>query len=117
MPRKWVVAYLAGGLTFGVLDALWLRWAGPNLYRPALAFYLAYLAAMMWFAVRPGLAKGVPQAVLNGALLVLQAINWLAPVEHDVTAGTSVLALSAFTLATLMAWWVGKSEGEARRRR
>lgn len=80
---KWVVAYLAGGLAFGALDALWLRWAAPNLYRPmlgdmlapafraapAMLFYLAYLAAMVWFAVRPGLAQGVPYAVLNGALL------------------------------------------------
>ena len=80
---KWAVAYLAGGVAFGALDALWLRWAGPNLYRPLLGdllapafraapaalFYLAYLAAMVWFAVRPGLAQGVPHAVLNGVLL------------------------------------------------
>jgi uncharacterized membrane protein len=80
---KWAIAYLAAGLSFGLLDFLWLRWAGPNLYRPALgellapsfragpaiAFYLLYLAAMVWFAVRPGLELGVPHAVLNGALL------------------------------------------------
>ena len=36
---------------------------------PALVFYLLYVAAMVWFAVRPGLAGGVPMAVLNGALL------------------------------------------------
>lgn len=80
---KWIVAYLAAGLSFGLLDALWLRWAGPNLYRPALGellapafriapaavFYLLYIAGMVWFAVRPGLDQGVPFAVLNGALL------------------------------------------------
>lgn len=79
---KWIVAYLAAGLPFGLLDALWLRWAGPNLYRPALGdllapsfragpaivFYLAYVAAMVWFAVRPGLTGGVGAAALNGAL-------------------------------------------------
>ena len=77
------LAYVAAALAFGVLDALWLRWAGPNLYRPALGellapsfrvipalvFYALYVAAMVWFAVRPGLAFGVPTAVLNGAIL------------------------------------------------
>lgn len=80
---KWAIAYVAAGLSFGILDFLWLRWAGPNLYRPALgdilaaefrmvpalAFYLIYLAGMVWFAIRPGLELGVPYAVLNGALL------------------------------------------------
>jgi uncharacterized membrane protein len=81
---KWIVAYLAAGLVFGALDALWLRWAGPNLYRPvigeimaaefrlgaAAAFYLLYLAGMVWFAVRPGIESGqVGTALLNGALL------------------------------------------------
>jgi len=81
---KWIVAYLAAGLVFGALDALWLRWAGPNLYRPvigeimaaefrmgaAAAFYLLYLAGMIWFAVRPGIESGqVTTALVNGALL------------------------------------------------
>ncbi len=80
---QWIIAYAAGGLSFGLLDAIWLRWAGPNLYRPALGellapafragpavlFYLCYIAAMVWFAVRPGLTQGVPYALFNGALL------------------------------------------------
>lgn len=81
---KWIVAYVATGVSFGVLDALWLRWAGPNLYRPALgdlladnfrmapaiAFYLFYIAAVVWFAVRAGHAHGgLSTALLNGALL------------------------------------------------
>lgn len=80
---QWIIAYLAAGVSFGILDALWLRWAGPNFYRPALGdllaeqfrmgpalvFCLLYIAAMVWFAVRPGIALGVPHAVLNGALL------------------------------------------------
>lgn len=80
---KWIVAYGAGALAFGALDALWLRWAGPNFYRPAigellagsfrmapaLVFYAAYIAAVVWFAVRPGLAGGIGAAALNGALL------------------------------------------------
>ena len=90
MILKWFLAYLATGLFFGALDAVWLRFAGPALYRPALgdmladkfrvgpavAFYFIYVAALTWFAVIPGLLMsqssanhGVPLAVMNGALL------------------------------------------------
>ncbi|MBX7457631.1 DUF2177 family protein [Qipengyuania sp. 1NDH17] len=79
----WIVAFIAAAVAFGALDALWLGWAGPNFYRPrlgdmladsfrmapALAFYTAYIAAIVWFAVRPGLAGGLGAAALNGALL------------------------------------------------
>ncbi len=81
---KWIIAYAVAALSFGALDAMWLRWAGPNLYRPvigeimadefrvgaAAAFYFLYLAGMVWFAIRPGLDNGnAGTAVLNGALL------------------------------------------------
>jgi len=84
MTMKWVIAYLVAAVVFGVLDALWLRWAGPNLYRPVIGeimaedfrvgaaaiFYLLYLAGMCWFAIRPALLSGeVSSALLNGALL------------------------------------------------
>ena len=79
----WIVAFIAAAVAFGALDALWLGWAGPNFYRPrlgdiladsfrmapALVFYAAYVAAIVWFAVRPSLTAGVGAAVLNGALL------------------------------------------------
>lgn len=79
----WIVAAIAAALVFGALDAAWLSWAGPNFYRPrlgdlladsfrmapALVFYAAYVAAIVWFAVRPGIANGIGAAVLNGALL------------------------------------------------
>lgn len=81
---KWIIAYAVAAVAFGILDALWLRWAGPNLYRPVIGeimaenfrivpagvFYLTYLAGMVWFAIRPGLESGqVSTALLNGALL------------------------------------------------
>ena len=85
---KWIVAYIAAGLSFGALDALWLNWAGKTLYRPALGellapsfrlapalvFYALYIAAIVWFAVRAGHAGemgagGTGAALLNGALL------------------------------------------------
>ena len=110
---KWIVAYLAGGLSFGLLDALWLRWAGPNLYRPllgdllapafraapALAFYLAYVAAMVWFAVRPGLELGVPYAVLNGALL-----NTIAYATYDLTNQATLRTWSTQMTLIDIAW-------------
>lgn len=79
----WIVAAITAALVFGALDAVWLSWAGPNFYRPrlgdiladsfrmmpALLFYAAYIAAIVWFAVRPGLSLGSGAAALNGALL------------------------------------------------
>lgn len=119
---KWIIAYLAAGLSFGILDFLWLRWAGPNFYRPALGdllapqfrmapalvFYLLYIAGMVWFAVRPGIAGGVPAAVLNGALfggiayatydLTNQATLKVWPVQLtlvDIAWGASATALAS----------------------
>ncbi|WP_271077948.1 DUF2177 family protein [Aurantiacibacter sp. MUD61] len=81
---KWIIAYVAAAVAFGILDSFWLRWAGPNLYRPvigeiladsfrmgpALAFYGIYIAGMVYFGVRPGLESGnVWLALLNGALV------------------------------------------------
>jgi len=81
---KWIIAYFSAALAFGILDFFWLGWAGPNLYRPiigeimtdnirtgaAAAFYVMYIAGMVWFAIKPGLQSGkVSSAILNGALL------------------------------------------------
>ena len=81
---KWIIAYASAAVVFGALDAMWLRWAGPNLYRPvigeimakdfnvgaAATFYFLYLLGMMWFAVKPGLDSGQwSVALLNGVLL------------------------------------------------
>ena len=81
---KFVIADVVAAVAFGILDAIWLRWAGPNLYRPvigeimaeefraapAIAFYLIYLVGMVYFAIRPGLEAGsVVTAMLNGAML------------------------------------------------
>lgn len=79
----WIIAYVSTAVVFGILDAIWLGWAGPNFYRPALGdilaeqfrmgaavpFYLAYVAGIVWFAVRPGLEGGLGTAALNGLLL------------------------------------------------
>jgi uncharacterized membrane protein len=108
-----LTAYASAGIAFGLLDFLWLRWAGPNLYRPllgeiladkfralpALAFYAIYLAGIVWFAVRPGLAQGVPYAVLNGALLGL-----LAYATFDLTSQAIFKVWSTKVTLIDMAW-------------
>ena len=91
---KWIIAYLSAAVSFGVLDFLWLGWAGKNFYRPAigellapsfrggpaLVFYAIYIAGIIWFAVRPGLSGGTSAALLNGALL-----GGLAYATYDLT--------------------------------
>ncbi|WP_310533402.1 DUF2177 family protein [Novosphingobium sp.] len=91
---KWVIAYVSAAVSFGVLDFIWLGWAGKNFYRPAigellapsfrggpaLVFYAIYIAGIIWFAVRPGLSGGTSAALLNGALL-----GGLAYATYDLT--------------------------------
>ena len=110
---KFLIAYLAAGVSFGVLDALWLRWAGPNLYRPALGdllapsfrpvpaiiFDLLYVAAMVWFAVRPGVALGVPHAVVNGALF-----GGIAYATYNLTNQATMKAWSTSVTVIDIAW-------------
>ena len=114
---QWIIAYLAAGLSFGILDALWLRWAGPNFYRPALGdllaaqfrmgpalvFYLLYIAAMVWFAVRPGMApdalNAVPHAVLNGALL-----GGIAYATYDLTNQATLKVWPTYVTLVDIAW-------------
>ncbi|MEM7690672.1 MAG: DUF2177 family protein [Pseudomonadota bacterium] len=81
---KYAVAYIIAAIIFGAMDAVWLSWAGPNLYEPTIgeimaqdfnvwaagAFYFIYLAGMVYFGIRPGLQSGrVSAALVNGALL------------------------------------------------
>ena len=110
---KWLIAYLAAGLPFGLLDALWLRWAGPNLYKPAIGellapsfrplpaaiFYLAYVAAIVWFAVRPGLAGGIGVGALNGALL-----GGIAYAAYDLTNQATMKVWPTHVTAIDIAW-------------
>jgi uncharacterized membrane protein len=81
---KWIIAYGVAAVSFLAFDAVWLRWASVNLYKPvigeimapkfnggaAVAFYLIYIAGICWFAIRPGVTAGAVQpALLNGILL------------------------------------------------
>jgi uncharacterized membrane protein len=76
------VAYLSTGIAFAVIDAVWLSTMTSRLYRPvmgdmladefrlapAIAFYLIYIAALVFFAIRPALQAGDWKvALLHGA--------------------------------------------------
>ena len=81
---KYITSFVCAAIIFGAMDAVWLSWAGPNLYEPnigeilaedfrvapAAAFYVFYLLGMTYFAIRPGLqSESVKVAAINGALL------------------------------------------------
>jgi len=116
MLARYAVAYLATGITFAAIDAIWLSWAGANFYRPvigslmadkprmdaAIAFYLIYLAGIVFFAVSPAMAHG--GAGWRTALLYGAAFGFFAYATYDLTnqATLKIWALK-ITLAD-MAW-------------
>jgi uncharacterized membrane protein len=81
-------AYVSILVVFGALDFVWLSLTHATLYKPALAslladriavvpaaaFYVLYLAGVVYFAVAPALAGGGwSRALANGALFGLIA--------------------------------------------
>jgi uncharacterized membrane protein len=85
MIAKYIVAYIATGIAFAAIDAVWLRNMYTRLYQPeigelmmkggfrmgpAVVFYLLYILGMMIFAVGPALQSSKWQtALLWGGLL------------------------------------------------
>lgn len=82
------IAYLATGIAFLIVDAIWLSTMADMLYRPllgdklapqfhlapAVIFYLIYVAGIVFFAVMPAVeGGGLGKAALNGAVLGLVA--------------------------------------------
>jgi uncharacterized membrane protein len=93
---KYAFAYLATGLTFAALDAVWLTVTGPRLYRPALepilaerfnlpaavVFYVIYVAGVVLLAVLPTLRENAAwtRALTTGAVL-----GFMAYATYDLT--------------------------------
>ncbi|MCO5063501.1 MAG: DUF2177 family protein [Rhizobiaceae bacterium] len=118
-----VIAYFAAGVAFLILDAIWLTIMADSLYRPLLgnklaegfalapaaAFYLIYIAGIVYFAILPALQDGgLGRAALNGIVLGFVAYatydltnqatlrDWpLAVTLADITWGTFVTAVGA----------------------
>jgi uncharacterized membrane protein len=83
MIIKYLIGYIATGISFAVIDSVWLRTMYTRLYvpeigavlmkgfrgGPAIAFYLLYILGIMVFAVVPALAAGKWQtALIQGAM-------------------------------------------------
>ena len=83
MIVKYLIAYIATGISFAVIDSFWLRTMYTRLYipeigellmkglrwGPAIAFYLFYILGIMVFAVGPALQSGKWQtALIQGAM-------------------------------------------------
>ena len=84
-------------------------WNYPAIEMP---LELAITFGALWLYVRARRPQ-LGRALLLGALLLgLQLFNWFGPVASEVTPGTSYLALVAYGLVTLSAWWMGKSAGQ-----
>ena len=86
-------------LGFGLWNYPWLE----------IPLELGITVAALWYYARKRQPSGPRMALLAGILLLLQMINWLGPVAPEVSLGTSLLALFAYGIATLAAWWMGKS--------
>jgi uncharacterized membrane protein len=81
---KYLASYIGAGLAFVLMDACWLTFMGPRLYRPvlgelladnvriapAILFYVIYVIGLVVLAVRPALQSGswIQAAVLGGLL-------------------------------------------------
>ena len=81
-------------------------WNHPMIEMP---LELGITFGALWLYARARRPAALRVWTLTGVLALLQAINWFGPVEPEVTLGTSLLAFFAYGLATLAAWWMGKS--------
>ena len=104
MLARLAIAYVATGLAFAAIDAVWLRAMGPTFYRASIgslladrpnfaaaaAFYLIYIAAILFFAVTPAFA---------------QAGGWKTALGHGAAFGFAAYATYDLTnQATLKVW-------------
>jgi uncharacterized membrane protein len=133
---KFVFAYLGAGLTFAVIDAVWLTSMVNRLYRPvigpimadkpdmtaAVIFYLISIAGTVFLAIEPALREGSwTRAALNGAVLgfvayatydltnqaTLNVWSWKLTIT-DIIWGTTLTSLSATGGYFAARWAEGK---------
>jgi uncharacterized membrane protein len=130
MTVKYIIAYIATGISFALIDSVWLRTMYTRLYKPeigelmmkngfrlgpAVIFYLLYILGMMIFAVGPALQSDRWQtALVWGALL-----GFFCYMTYDLTnhATMKVWSIKVTVLdiiwgtvltgsASLAGWWI-----------
>lgn len=126
---KYVIAYLATGLVFAAVDAVWLTLSNERLYRPTLdpilaqevnlkaaaVFYLVYILGIMALAVAPAASwtKAMTTGAIVGAMcyatydLTNQATLkvWATRITvADILWGTFVTALAATAGYLALRW-------------
>lgn len=106
----WPAAFLAALVCFLAIDSVWILGVASPLYEatmgdlvreppsllPAAAFYLLFVAALVHFAVHPGVAAGsARQAAVQGGFLGLTAYATYALTNLSVIEGFAVAAALA----------------------
>lgn len=111
---KYVAAYVSAGVAMAVIDAVWLTTMANRLYRPvigaimadrpdmtaAVAFYVIYLAGVVFFAVSPALKDAsLSRALINGA-----ALGFVAYATYDLTNQATLNVWSVRLTLIDLAW-------------
>ncbi|HYD27276.1 DUF2177 family protein [Brevundimonas sp.] len=111
---RYLLAYLGSGVVMAALDAIWLTTVGPRLYRPAIgellapqpdmrpavAFYLIYVAGIVVLAVTPALREvSAVKAATTGAVLGL-----IAYATYDLTNQATLRVWPVHVTLIDMAW-------------
>lgn len=111
---KYAAAYVASGLAFAAVDAVWLTTMADRLYKPvlgpimaakpnmtaAVAFYLISIFGTVFLAVAPALREGgLGRAALNGAVL-----GFVAYATYDLTNQATLNVWSTKLTLIDLAW-------------
>jgi uncharacterized membrane protein len=111
---RYLAAFLATGVCFMAMDFTWLSQTGALLYRPiigellspsvrigpAIAFYVIYIAGLIFFAVAPALKAGRwTRAFVNGAFFAICAYA-----TYDLTNQATMKVWSLNITLADMAW-------------
>ena len=111
-----IAAYLATGVAFALVDAVWLTQFGPGLYRPtldavlrppddplnlpaAVAFYLVYIAGILALAIWPNRDKPLRETTVTGAML-----GAMAYATYDLTNQATLETWSTTITLADIAW-------------